>query len=174
MGCLMRVAIRGKVCTELLQLDTGRHHLHSKEAATGQSALFTAKKASPSLHVCAWLWEKTKLWEEAVVDLASAAPKFLQNVCSGPQQSLQQEWRVAKNLGPEFKAVELALSGALLPTLFGCDCGSDGPWHDISCLPMKWAGLAIPNPASAAEVNCEVSTLICSHVLATFGAVEAL
>ena len=37
-----------------------------------------------------WLWETTKLWEEAVVDIASAAPNFLHAASSGLQKSLQQ------------------------------------------------------------------------------------
>jgi hypothetical protein len=52
------------------------------------------------------LAEKTKHWEEAVVDLATVAPNFPQAAYSGLQKSLQQEWqfvqRVTKGIGPEF------------------------------------------------------------------------
>ena len=123
-----------------------------------------------------WLAEKTEIWEEAVVDLAAAAPNFPQAAYAGLQKSLQQEWqfvqRVTKNVGPEFEAVELALSGTFLPTLFGDDYGDDDPRRNISCLPVKWAGLAIPNPTSAADANYEASILICSHILAAFRGVE--
>jgi hypothetical protein len=40
-----------------------------------------------------WIQEKNKFWEEAVADLASAAPNFAQAACSGLQKSLQQEWQ---------------------------------------------------------------------------------
>ena len=60
-----------------------------------------------------------------MVDLVSAALNFPQAAYSGLQKSLQQEWqfakRVTKDVGSEFKAVELALSGTFLPTLFGDD-----------------------------------------------------
>jgi hypothetical protein len=64
----------------------------------------------------------TKFWEEAVADLASAAPNFSQAAYSGLQKSLQQEWqfvqRVTKSIGPEFEAVEVALSRTFLPKLY--------------------------------------------------------
>jgi hypothetical protein len=42
--------------------------------------------------LCDWIRKKTKLWEEAVANLASAAaPNFPQAAHSGLQKSLQQE-----------------------------------------------------------------------------------
>ena len=65
-----------------------------------------------------WIRKKTKFWEEAVADLASAAPNFPQAAHSGLQKSLQQEWqfvqKVTKNVGPEFEAVEVALSMTMM------------------------------------------------------------
>jgi hypothetical protein len=107
-----------------------------------------------------------------VADLASAAPNFPQAACSGLQKSLQQEWHFVqqdiKNIGPEFEAVKVALSRTFLPTPFGDDYDDDDPRRDISCLPVKWAGLAVPNPTLAADANYEASTLLCSHILAPF------
>jgi hypothetical protein len=40
-----------------------------------------------------WIREKNKFWEEAVADLASAAPNFPQAAHSRLQKSLQQEWQ---------------------------------------------------------------------------------
>jgi hypothetical protein len=123
-----------------------------------------------------WMGEKTEAWKDAVHDLASAAPNYPQAAYAGLQKSLQQEWqfaqRVTKNIGPEFESVELALSKAFLPTLFGDDYGDDDPRRNISCLPVKWAGLAIPNPTSVADANYEASMLVCSHILAAFPGVE--
>ena len=92
-----------------------------------------------------WLLEKTKAWEDAVADLAAVAPNFPQAAYSGLQKSLQQEWqfvqRVTKGIGPEFKNIELSLTRTFLPTLFGDDYGDDDPRRNISCLPVKWAGI---------------------------------
>ena len=113
-----------------------------------------------------------------MVELASAAPNLPQAAYSGLQKSLQQEWqfvqRVTKDAGSEFEAVELALSGTFLLTLFGDeDYGNDGHRRNMSYLPVKWADLlVIPNPTSAAEANYEASILICSHILAAFRGVE--
>jgi hypothetical protein len=123
-----------------------------------------------------WIREKTKFWEEAVADLASAAPNFPQAACSGLQKSMQQELqfvqRVTKNIGQEFEAVEVALSRTFLPTPFGDDYDDDDPRRDIACLRVKWAGLAVPNPTVAADANYEASTLLCSHILAAFQGVD--
>ena len=122
-----------------------------------------------------WLREKTKIWEEVVVDLASAAPNFPQEATySGLQKSLQQEWQFVqqgtKDVGSEFEAVELALSKTFLPALFGNNHGI--PCQNISCLPVKWDGLAILNPTSAAEANYEASILIYSHILVAYRGVQ--
>jgi hypothetical protein len=69
-------------------------------------------------------------------------------------------------------AVKVSLSRTFLPTLFEDDYDDDDPRRDISCLPVKWAGLAVPNPTLAADANYEVSTLLCSHILAAFRGVN--
>jgi hypothetical protein len=73
-----------------------------------------------------------------------------------------------KGIGPEFKNIELILARTFLPTLFGDDYDKDNPCHKISCLPVKCAGLVIPDPTSSAELNYNVSILLCLHILAAF------
>jgi hypothetical protein len=71
---------------------------------------------------------------------------------------------VTKNIGREFQAVKAALSRTFLPTPFEDDCDNDDKRRDISFLPVKWAGLAVPNPTLVADANCDASTLTCSHM----------
>ena len=80
--------------------------------------------------------------------------------------------RVTKGIGPEFEEVERTLSKTFLPTLFGDDYADDGPRRKLSCLPVKWTGLAIPDPTSSADSNYEASFLLCSHLLAALQGVE--
>jgi hypothetical protein len=124
----------------------------------------------------AWLTRKTEAWSEAVNDLASVAPNFPQAAYSSLQKSLQQEWqfvqRVTEGIGPEFQTVELTLSTTFLPTLFGDNYDEDGPRRKISCLPVKWSGLAIPDPTSSADSNYNASILLCLHLLAAFRSVD--
>jgi hypothetical protein len=140
---------------------------HNLEAAQKAFPDFGFKVTTGSRYLGGFIGEDSALREEAVADLASAAPNFPQAACSGLQKSLQQEWhfvqRFAKNIGPEFEAVEVALSRTFLPTLFRNDHDDDDPRRNISCLPVKWAGLTIPNPTLY-----EASTLLCSHILAAF------
>jgi hypothetical protein len=124
-----------------------------------------------------WLRKKTKHWEEAVADLATVAPNFPQTAYAGGlQKSLQQEWqfvqRVTQGIGPKFRDVELVLAKTFLLTLFGDDYHKVDPCRKLSCLPVKWAGLAIPDPTVSAEPNYEASVLLCSHILAAFRGVD--
>ena len=71
-------------------------------------------------------------------------------------------------IGSEFIGIEDALSHFFLPSLFGDNYDDDDPRRDLSCLPVKWAGMAIPDPTSSAESNYEASTLLCSHIVSAF------
>jgi hypothetical protein len=42
----------------------------------------------------------------------------------------------------------------------------------LAGLPLKWAGLAIPDPTTLAHPNYEASILLCSHILAAFPRVD--
>jgi hypothetical protein len=89
---------------------------------------------------------------------------------------LQQEWqfvqRVTKDIGPAFAELEKLLASSFLPSPFG-DPNVDGDQRrELSCLPVKWAGLALPNPASSAKTNYDASILMCSHLLAALRGVE--
>jgi hypothetical protein len=123
-----------------------------------------------------WLDEKTKFWTEAVTDLTSVTQAFPQAAYSGLQKSLQQEWqfvqRVTKGIGPEFASVEQTLAETFLPTLFGGEYNEDDPRHALAGLPVKWAGLAIPDPTTSVQPNYEASILLCSHILAAFRGVD--
>jgi hypothetical protein len=69
---------------------------------------------------------------------------------------LQQEWqfvqRVTKGIGPEFASVEQSLAETFLLTLFGDEYDEDDPQRTLAGLPVKWAGLAIPDdPITSAQ-----------------------
>jgi hypothetical protein len=73
---------------------------------------------------------------------------------------------------PKLQDVELALAKTFLPTLFGDDYNEAGPHRKLFCLPVKWTGLAIPDPTVSAEPNNEASILLCSHLLAAFRGID--
>jgi hypothetical protein len=77
---------------------------------------------------------------------------------------------VTKGIGPEFANVGFAHSKIFLPTHFGDYYDEDDPCCKLSLLslPVKWAGLAIPNPTSSAESNYDARILLCTHILAAF------
>jgi hypothetical protein len=116
-----------------------------------------------------WIEKKTRDWAAAVNELALVAPRFPQAAYAGLQKSLQQEWqflqRVTDGLGLEFSAIATALHYDFLPAIFGIDEASD-TLRKMASLPVKFAGLAIPDPTVTAETNWSASTVICGHIIA--------
>jgi hypothetical protein len=52
--------------------------------------------------------------------------------------------------------------------LFDEDMADDDPRLKLACLPVKHAGLALPDPTRSAQSNHVASILMCSHLLAAF------
>ncbi len=103
--------------------------------------------------------------------------KYPQSAYSGLQKSLQQEWqfvqRVVKDVGEEFEGIEKALARTFLPALFNDDYDvAADPRRQLASLPVKHAGLALPDPTESAEANYDASILVCSHLLAAFRGVD--
>jgi hypothetical protein len=116
-----------------------------------------------------WIDKKTKAWATSVEELALVAAKFPQAAYAGLQKSLQQEWqflqRVTDGLGLEFSAIALAMEHDFLPALFGLESVPD-TLKRLASLPVKKAGLALPDPTATAETNYHSSTVVCSHIIA--------
>ena len=70
------------------------------------------------------------------------------------------------NIGGFFGPVAKALYCTFLPALFGEPIDPDDPRLALAPLPVKHAGLALPNPVDSAGENYKASTLLCSHLLA--------
>ena len=92
------------------------------------------------------------------------------------QKSLQQEWdfvkRVTPGVGDAFGLVEVALKEIFVPALYqGLREGV--PERGITRLPIKQAGLALPDPTQTAPENCTASCVITGHLVAALrGQVE--
>jgi hypothetical protein len=83
--------------------------------------------------------------------------------------------RVVKDVGEELQGVERAIARTFLPALFDDRYDDESnPWRSLAALPVKHAGLALPNPTTSANSNYEASILVCSHLLAAFRGVEEL
>jgi hypothetical protein len=119
-----------------------------------------------------WLDRKIQYWSKAMAGLAVAAAKFPQSAYSGLQRSLQQEWqfvqRIVKDIGGKFPFVEKEMNQTFLPALCDDAISSDDPRFSLAGLPVKHAGLALPNPVLSANKNYESSMLSLSHILAAF------
>jgi hypothetical protein len=67
--------------------------------------------------------------------------------------------RVAVCTKSGFASIKQTLAKTLLPTLFG---------DEYDGLPVKWAGLVIPDPTTLVQPIYDVIILLCSHILAAF------
>ena len=87
-------------------------------------------------------------WAESVRTLSGVARKHPQSAYAGLKKSLQQEWvfmqRVTLGIGDAFGTVEEEIATAFLPELFE-GVGDGTPGRTITRLPVKQAGLALPN-----------------------------
>ena len=107
-------------------------------------------------------------WSELVKVLAEFAHKHPQSAYAGLQKSLQQEWafvqRVTPGVGESFGPVEKALREIFVPSFFkGLREGV--PEREIIRLPVKQAGLALPDPIQTAPENWTASCLITGHLV---------
>jgi hypothetical protein len=62
--------------------------------------------------------------------------------------------------------VEQALHEDFLPALFEEGSRVDDAIRQLSSLPVKKAGITIPNPMTTSTSNWTSSTVICSHIVA--------
>jgi hypothetical protein len=68
----------------------------------------------------------------------------------------------------EFSAITAALThNFFLPTPFGVE-SVFGTQNQLAYLPVKFAGLAIPDPTAITESNWSASTVLCGHISVTF------
>lgn len=112
--------------------------------------------------------KKTTHWTNAVEQLAQVARTQPQVAYAGLQKSLQQEWqfvqRVRQDIGNDFHNVQKAIAADFLPSLFGDNIMDDDPRIRLATLPVKAAGLALPNPVESADPNYLSSLEACSHL----------
>ena len=123
-----------------------------------------------------WLAEKIKGWTEPVEILARVSRKHLQSAYTGLQKSLQQEWafvqRVTIGINNAFRPVEMALKETFVPALFE-GLGGGVPERGVTRLPVKQAGLALPDPSQTAPENWTASCVITGYLVAALrGQVE--
>ena len=116
-----------------------------------------------------WIAEKVGDYVAAISELAKVAKRFPQAAYAGMVKSLQQEWqflqRVTRGTSAAFADVETALREKFLPALFGED-EIDANRRELACNPVRWAGLALPDPTTSATSNWTASCVIVGHLVA--------
>ena len=113
--------------------------------------------------------ENIKGWTESVEILAGVSCKHLQSSYAGLQKLLQQEWEfvqwVTPGIGDAFRPVETALKETFVTALFE-GLGNGVPEQGVTRLPVKQAGLALPEPSQTAPENWTASCVITGRFVA--------
>jgi hypothetical protein len=84
-------------------------------------------------------------------------PKMIADFMANFATSNSSFWR-------SFPSIEESLNKHFFPALAGKVDISEGS-RELLALPVKIAGIAIPNPITSAETNYKESTLLCSHLI---------
>ena len=112
--------------------------------------------------------EKVEGWAGSVRILAGVARKHPQSAYAGLQKSLQQEWAFVQWVNPgisdAFGPVEEEIAKAFLPALFE-GVGDGAPGREITRLPFKQAGMALPDPTQTSPANWQASCVITGHLV---------
>ena len=108
--------------------------------------------------------------------LAWVYRKHLQSAYAGLHKSLQKEWAFMQWVTPgivyAFGPIEKALRETFFQALFE-GLGQGAPGRGVTCLPVKQAGLALPDPTLTAPENRTASCVITGHLVAALrGQVE--
>ena len=116
-----------------------------------------------------WIAEKVEAWQHSVQKLAGAAQSRPQAAYAGLQKSVQHEWQYLQcttpEIGPLFEPLEQTIRETFLTALFGEPIPVDNHRCELSRLPVKHSGLALPNPVESAKQNYEASRNVCSHLI---------
>ena len=108
----------------------------------------------------AWLSKKAEDWVHGVVTLGKIAKRFPQTAYAGLTKSLQNEWqytqRVVEGCAEVFQPVEDAIRDSFLPHLLD-EPAASCPDRVLTALPVKQAGMGIPNPVETAHANYAAS-----------------
>ena len=100
--------------------------------------------------------------------MAGVAGKHPQTAYVGLQKYLQQEWdfvqRVTQDIGTAVHPMEDDLRDAFLPHLFK-GATLQTPGRAVTGLPVKQAGIALPDPTQNPRANWKVSCVITVHLV---------
>jgi hypothetical protein len=106
---------------------------------------------------------------EGIRQLAAVAPTYPQSAYDGMQNPLQAEWTfvhwVVKDIGPKYTCIWDAMQTTFLPSLLWDKIADDDPVRRLICIPMKKAGLALPDPVVNAQTHLFASEVTNLHLI---------
>ena len=122
----------------------------------------------PQTH--AWITAKVTSWAHRIQLLAAAADCYPQSAYVGMQRSLQHEWQHLQRTTPcdpkVFQPLEQVMAEQFIPALFQLAHEHPHfPARALTQLPLKQAGLALPNPVTTCTPSLDASQAITSELV---------
>jgi hypothetical protein len=118
-----------------------------------------------------WLAPKIQKWVHGVERLAKVAKRFPQTAYAGLSKSLQMEWQYLQRVTPDtaaaFGPIEDVIAGTFLPSLLAEERPGVASLRSLLVLPVRQAGLGIPNPTATAGPCYAASKACTSHLTAS-------
>ena len=115
-----------------------------------------------------WLSPKIDTWVSHIRLLARVAKRYPHTAFAALSKSLQCEWtylqRVLPDISDYFAPIEQALQSEFIPALFGDE---QAPPRSLSKLPVRYAGLGIPDPVSNSDHHFNLSLQMIACLLYT-------
>jgi hypothetical protein len=113
-----------------------------------------------------WVQENVAFWTSAVTNLAFAALSHPQTAFAGLQKSLQHIWQfiqqVIEDIGNCFSELEETIVKIFLPALYRESLEDCTYRRTLSALPVKFTGLAIPDPSTTSAENYMRQVHLCA------------
>ena len=142
--------------THLCQADLAEFNFQYREGARYVGGFIGTDAA-----LAEWIAPQTQQWADGVMKLGKVASRFPQTAYAGLVRSLQTEWthlqRVVPGSQAYFDPVEQALTRSFLPRLLETDDANVASLRRLLALPVRQAGLGIPDPRDRAAPNYDAS-----------------
>ena len=118
-----------------------------------------------------WLSKKTESWWEVIDKLSQSAKNYPQSSYTALQKSLQCEWsfihRVVSGVENQFQSVQNAIEKKFLPEIFNESLEDEDPRISLTSLPLKFAGLGIPNVVRSASQSFNFSFMEAKYLVSS-------
>jgi hypothetical protein len=140
---------------------------HSTECPVVSGSRFLGGFVGEAEPFAAWLNTKLVTWANSINTLAAIAHRYPQSAYCCLQKSLQHKWEFIQRVhlcpAASFQPLESCIANTFLPAFFGLPQAAL-PDRALTQMPIRHAGLALPNPATTVLFSHTASVNISKEI----------